>query len=713
MKRADLYKKRAAWLTANWEYERSYYKDFDYTILDNIMYITRAGRGHKGETYNECIIMADTETSKERAGEICENYIVAWSLSIRAFNQNIATLYGHKPSEFIECVNMIKSRLKGKYTIIYWHNMAYDWVFIRLHCMQEWGIPENQLNVKSHYPIFIYFENGIRFKDSLILAQRGIERWANDLNVEHKKAVGKWDYDKVRLQSDTFSESELDYIECDTLAGVECIQATMDTLNKFIYSIPYTATGIPREDIQKLAKINGGKTWFNKVVPDVSIQLMLELIFHGGYTHANRHYIGQIIDWIEVKCKDYTSDYPFQMLSKKFPMGRFKPVKGAKSVEYILKNSSKYAFIFKLILRAPKLKDDFIAMPVLQFSKCTKIVNPVLDNGRVLCCEYCELYICEQDLKIIYQQYDLSRGAAITDVYYTHKDYLPRWFTDYIYKCFVEKCKLKGKDPVLYSIAKSKVNSCYGMTVQKPVKETINEIYETGEFKTEDDFNFKAEYDKYAKKYTTVLPYQIGVYVTAYALVDLYALGACCKYWWYSDTDSCYGSGWNEKKLTTLNNKQTRLLKKNGYDPVVVDGTTYYLGTADTDGVYKAARFLGAKRYACVTEDDNLKITVAGVPKKSGAKLLKNDIRNFHRGYIFNYSDPEALLDVTDKKKLQHTYFFNGKIWTDDKGNERADSIDLSPTTYVLDDVKEVDWEKIFEEEIKIQVYDVEEETQR
>ena len=55
---------------------------------------------------------------------------------------------------------------------------------------------------------------------------------------------------------------------------------------------------------------------------------------------------------------------------------------------------------------------------------------------------------------------------------------------------------------------------------------------------------------------------------------------------------------------------------------------------------------------------------------------------------------------------MQHTYFYESEIWIDEKGNERADSIDLSPTTYILDDVTVIDWEKLWEEEIEMQVYE-------
>lgn len=705
MTRAELYKVRCQWFKEHWHYQYVFYTDFDYKILNNVMYLKRPGK-RSNESFNDMIIMADTETSKEKPNTITRNYVVIWTLSIRAFGVNICTLYGRKPSELTDCINKILSHMQGNTTLIYIHNLSYDWVFLRKFFIAEWGTPAQQLNIKSHYPLFINFANGLKIRDSLILGQRSIEKWANDLNVEHKKAVGKWDYDKVRHQDTKLSKDELTYAECDTLAGVECIQATMDALNKRIYSLPYTATGIPRENVQKLAKANRGKQLFKRLALPIELQDMLELLFHGGYTHANRHVIGMVIDkdYLEsdalIKCYDFVSDYPFQMLSKTFPMSKFKPFKKVVKPEYILKNSNKYAFMFKLIMQKPKLKDDFQPMPALQFSKCTKIINPILDNGRVLACEYAEIIINEIDLKVLYDQYDFSRGVAITDIYYAKKGYLPKWFTDYVYECFKDKCKLKGGDPVLYSIAKSKLNALYGLTVQKPVKPLINENYLTGEYSVDENHNRDEEYEKYLKKYNAVLPYSWGCWVTSYAFASLFELGACADLWLYSDTDSCYGVNWNENKVKAYNDKCKAELLANGYGPVEINGKEFWCGIAEEDGSYKEFITVGAKRYAVRNTDDSIKITVAGVPKKNGAKCLNNDLHNFRKDFCFPG-------EITGKK--QHTYFFEEDTWIDKHGNERGDSIDLSPTNYILDTTEVFDWEKLFEDTIEIQVYDEEE----
>ena len=675
-------------------YSFIYYKFFDYSILRHISVIGRKGKSNN-ETYNDILIMADTETSKETPGAVCKNYVVAWTISLRAFDHNIVTLYGTKPSEMVQAIDKLITSMGGMKTIIYFHNLSYDWVFLRKFMMQDWGTPLHQLNTKAHYPIFIEFANGICLRDSLILAQRGLDKWAKDMDVQHKKATGFWDYDKIRQQNGgRFTPHEKTYIEHDTLAGVECLQKTMDTLGKLIYAMPYTATGIPREIVRKIGKENNARDKFLRMVPkDYDTQLMLENVFHGGYTHNNRHFIEEIIRG-EVEAYDFASSYPTSMLLGKMPMGRFGPFEDC-TVDFILRNAERYAYIFRLILIKPRLKDDFIPMPVLQKSKAVQMINVVEDNGRILCAAYVEIFLNEIDLEIIAQQYTWE-AAICTDVKFCHKDYLPRWFTDYVYQCFIDKTMLKGGDPVQYSIAKAKLNSLYGMCVQRPVKVQIEEDYQSGDYSVAEDQDEVALYEKYINNRNSILPYQWGVWVTSYSMRELFRFGKFAGTWLYSDTDSCYGIDWDKEGIRQFNENRKQQLRDRGYGAVMHNGREYWLGVAELDGQYKEFISVGAKRYAVRDLNDKLKITVAGVPK-AGVNCLQNDLHNFHAGFIFDG-------ETTGKK--QHTYFYEDDITIDKNGNERGDSIDLSPASYLLDSVRSVNWERVFMEEIEVQVYD-------
>lgn len=696
------YRRKRDRLIRRCPYSFRFFKFFDYSLLRDIRNIKRSGRSKDADTYNDCIIMLDTETSKEAPETVCKNYVVAWTLSIRAYGQNLVTLYGTRPSEIISCINQLIMNMRGDNTLIYLHNLSYDWVFLRKFFIAAWGTPVHQLNTKPHYPIFITFANGIMLRDSLILAQRSLDKWAKDLNVEHQKAVGAWVYDEIRQQGTRFTPDEKTYIEHDTLAGVECIDKTMEVLNKRIYSIPYTATGIPREEVRKRAAQNRGRDLFKKIVSDYDTQLFLEDVFHGGYTHNNRHYCERVIRRYvdedgtvhdQIDAYDEASAYPYAMLAYKFPMERFRPTESCEP-GFILNNPD-FAYIFTLILIKPALKSDNVAMPALQKSKCKQTVNVVEDNGRILCAEYVEIRLNEIDLAVIMDQYKYEKAICI-DVQYAMKDYLPRWFTDYVYQCFVDKTMLKGGDPVQYSIAKAKLNSLYGMCVQRPVKLMIEENYLTGEYDTAENQDERELYNKYADSPKSVLPYQWGVWVTSIAFANLFKIGSCAGTWVYSDTDSCYGMDWDTAALAAYNESCKARLSERGYGAVMHNGREYWLGICELDGQYKEFISVGAKRYAVRMLNEVLKITVAGVPK-SGVLCLKDDIRNFKKGLVF---------DGETTGKMQHTYFFEDDIYTDENGNERGDSIDLSPTTYVLDSVSFPDWEKIFEEEINIQVYD-------
>ena len=708
--------KQLAEIAYNLDYTFCHWSEFDYSSLVCVPYKNRAGKKER-ESYNDCIIMGDTETSKKdndqilpgdkesekRGIRISRNHVCAWTLSIRAHRKNICTLYGHRPDTMAECIHKIMGHMSGDKTIIYFHHLPYDWVFLRRFLFAEFGLPEHQLNVKPHYPIYIEFEGGLILKDSLILSQRSLGKWADDLEVEHRKAAGKWDYDRIRSQHETFTSDELEYIEHDTLAGVECIDKMRIALNKHLYAMPYTATGIPREETRKRGKMNRARGLFERIAPDYLQQCKLENVFHGGYTHGNRHYINRTVTEAEdglVRCYDFASSYPYCMIAEKFPMENFHRY-GACKIEDVLDMQDQYAFMFRLILVKPRLKNDFCPMPALQYSKCVEAINPVTDNGRILCAGYLEIWITEQDLDIICKQYDFEKAACL-DVECARKDYLPKWFRDYVFECFHNKTMLKGGDPVLYALAKAMLNSLYGMCVQKPVKDQIEEDYISGEYDLAGQ-DPQEIYQKYLENKNSILPYQWGVWVTAYAFHHLFELGDYIRpdgVWLYSDTDSCYAIGWDEEKVREYNEKCKDKIRSSGYGPVIFRAREYWLGVAETDGdkdLYTEFRIQGAKRYCGRSvADGQLHITVAGVPKKTGAACLQDDINNFTTGFIFRG-------EITGKKL--HTYYFN-EVYEDPEGNITGDSIDLSECDYLLDSVDLPDWEAIFTEQIEMQVYE-------
>lgn len=719
MKYSEIERRRGEKLSSRLEYQYLYYADWDYTILNHIMHRKKNG-SRANITYSECYIMLDTETSKDHDIEYDSdgkalnqiNHICAFTCSIRAFHRNIVTLRGSKPSEVIDMLKRIRDNISADVIFIFVHNLAFDIVFLRRYLYAAFGNPKKQLNVKNHQPITIQFKNGIILRDSLILAGVSLERWANNLNVEHKKAVGSWDYDKIRDQADfdKLSDEELHYIENDTLAGVECLNALADILDDTVVSLVYTNTGIVRRNMRTIGKKNFAKKLFNDQLITFEELAILEKVFHGGFTHSNRHANGWIQD--NVTCYDFKSSYPYCMLTCKVPRESFLHIDGNFQIDEILKDD-KHAYIFKYIMIKPRLKDPDYPMPALQFYKCEYSINAITDNGRILSADYVEIYTNEIDGLILHSLYDTDESYCC-EVMAAYKDYIPDWYRNAVFDIFKEKCELEyqvkilgSADPSMYNIKKAQLNSCYGMAVTKPIKEDIMECYEddpehemlSGDYYIDDisEENMRKKFEKYNSDWNNILPYVWGVYVTSYAMLHLFQLSGCINdinhHWIYSDTDSIYSNDWNADKLKIFNDKIKQSLYDAGFGPVQVKDKIYWLGVADLDAEYDHMIAQGAKRYATET-DGKIKITVAGVPKKA-ASYLKS-LTQFKEGFIF----PGSV-----SGKMTHTYIYH-EIFTDERGNECADSIDLTPADYTLSCVDHIPFEKLFTEEVYYDWYE-------
>lgn len=131
--------------------------------------------------------MLDTETSKSVEIGNNENHVVYFTISANYKGRDLFTIHGSKPSDAVLACQRLHNSMPGEQTFIYVHNLGYDWTFLRRFFFMTFGHPIKQLNTKSHYPIYIEFENGIILRDSLILAQRKLEQWGSDLKVNHKR----------------------------------------------------------------------------------------------------------------------------------------------------------------------------------------------------------------------------------------------------------------------------------------------------------------------------------------------------------------------------------------------------------------------------------------------------------------------------------------------------------------------------------------------
>lgn len=680
-------------------YKIVYFKNFDYMCLFNGDFIRRSNAGHMLHVY-EKIITVDTETFVFDKKDI--GYITDWTITI----ENECCIYGNHVSDLINTIDRIVDTLhadKDHLVRFYVHNFPYDYMFMRNHMIQKWSEPDRSLASKTHRYIFMSWTSfGIEFRDSEILTQRSLERLCQDMGTT-EKAVGTWDYKKFRTPDSERTETEIKYVCLDTISLCKALRKYISDRGYTVANVPLTNTGFIRNRAR--AESRKDKKWRNHFL---SMQLDLrqykQLLdaYHGGYTHANRYYINKIITK-SMHCYDFASSYPSVICYKKYPMSNF-IYTDALNLQDILELKEDYAFCGYLRLTNVHLKKE-CPMPPMAFHKAKVCVFPEadarsqkslyadnLDNGKIVNAEIVIYPFTDPDLETILKSYDYD-SADVASVMRAKKDYLPQWLINYVMTLYFNKSTLKHSDPVLYSISKGELNGIYGMMVQRIIQQICEEDFDTATWTSDIPEEKEQEIlDKFYKSRNSFLPFQWGCWVTAYAQENLFKLGACCKKWMYSDTDSVKGYDWDMVKLKAYNDEIIKISIERGVGLVEYKGEQFRLGIADFDGEYSEFITHGSKRY-CYRDAEGLHITVAGVPK-DGVYCLDDDIINFRKGFIFHNSKlfrenfKKAHPDKVPKWKLKTEYLINTDIKNMTLYGSKIEygcGIRLSDTEYELD----------------------------
>lgn len=280
----------------------------------------------------------------------------------------------------------------------------------------------------------------------------------------------------------------------------------------------------------------------------------------------------------------------------------------------------------------------------LSFSKCRKVKEGVIDNGRLVTAAYLETTITEQDY-FTYEEFYSWETIRFFDCIAYKKNYLPTPFIEAILKLYNDKTKLKGieGEEVNYLLSKEMLNSTYGMTVTDIVRENLDfSISEqTGCHSNYDDPDFdetkflEEQISRYNNNPYRFLFYPWGVWVTAYARANLFSgILAAGRDYIYSDTDSIkITNPENHQEYIDAYNKDISERLKIACDYHGIDfsltkpknnkGNEKPLGAWEFEGIYDQFKTLGAKRYLC-RQGHSWLFTVAGVNKfMSRGYLLK------------------------------------------------------------------------------------------
>lgn len=630
--------------------------------------------------YFNCACAFDIETTSfiDSYNEKCAT-MYEWTLGL-----NGLCMIGRTWQEFINVIGIIVDSMllnKDRRLIIGVHNLGYEFQFMRHYF--EW---EKVFAVDLRKPVYALTNNGIEFRDTLILSGYKLETVGKNLHTyKVAKMVGDLDYKKIRNSKTKLTEKEIGYCINDVKIVMAYIQECIDSEGS-IANIPLTKTGYIRRFVRNacfgndIKEKNYKRYDYMDLMQNLTIEAdeykQLKRAFCGGFTHASPFYSGNVCE--NVMSMDLTSSYPTQLCLPKFPMS--KGEKHTVTSKQDFENSLKlYCCLFDLELE--NVESKFMYDAYISRSRCVKCENPTISNGRIVSADKLMITVTEQDYNIIKNVYTWSSMKVGNMIRY-QRGYLPRDFVRSVLELYKSKTELKGlegddENGVPYSVTylsrKEMLNACYGMTVTDIVRTNIEYIDEW--MQSEPDL--KDAIEKYNESKNRFLFYPWGVWTTACARTAVWsAIFNLKDDYIYCDTDSVKFK--NPENHASFFEKYNRIITEQlnqtcehfGFPQEYVHpknnkGKEKQLGIWDFDGLYEKFKTLGAKRYLLKYANDSrngdesgqYSLTVSGLNKKITLPYL---LDKYGTG-IFKKFDNNLYIDGKHTGKNTHTYIDDEK----------------------------------------------------
>lgn len=708
-------------------YEYEDFASFDTLVkygLDTTERITRRGRLDLLADF----MTVDIETTTISAGiEYNQSeypYAVPYLYQVYIFGRVIFFRFDWQFRHFVEWLDETLADA-GVAIAAYDHNLSFEYQFFKSR------IPLNFDTVFALQSRRIgradTARGGIEFRCSYLLSNMSLEKFTeNYCTEEFRKDKEIIDYEVIRWPWSDLENEIYYYSGMDVITLYHAVNTLMQREHDNLKSIPMTNTGYVRracrsaclgdnwrhyrndEEKETYTKFKNYRRMILKCAPDYEQYKMLRDAFRGGNTHANRFKAGMIID--NVGSFDFASSYPAALVCYDgFPMGRLMDCTNSiNTPDDLTRYCNRYWVCVTVLFRNIKLRDPYNTLcPYISLSKCQRewevdengIRKPrtgYYDNGRLLSQEgYVKLTFLGCEWDIIRRQY--TGEMKVIKAIYTVRGELPKALRAQCYEWYKAKTELKNVAGMEYEYMKSKnrVNSIYGMMVEQIVKMIMEINKENGDIeqRVPTDEEATAQIEEWLnprnRKY---LLYQWGVTITAICRVrHMEIIGIFGRDFVYGDTDSVkteypekYAdvvAAYNEKWISYASQFDLPI------DAYTKKGERQILGFLDYEKDHFASKFvtLGAKKYAQTDSDGRLYITVAGVPKKIGARILGR-IENFRPGFNFTVSDGAALEDRQNwKKLLTYRDDLNEDITIDGHEIHLSSCIAMERTTYQLE----------------------------
>lgn len=565
--------------------------------------------------------------------------------------------YGRTWEQYVNMIDAIR-KVTPVETRIYCgvHNLSYEFQFLS----GVFQFAEDDVFCIQPRKILYARAGQMEYRCTMLLSNDSLAGFCDKHKVEHFKQSGEeFDYSRIRYPWTPLTNFEMKYALYDVVGLVECIKAEMKLNGDDLYTLPYTSTGYVRRDVKKVLYNWNRRHQFYLQPETEHLYRRLKECFRGGNTHANRYFANMTLKSRDGPYWSYdlSSSYPAQIILRKYPMTSWK--EGPTEWENVVDLRDR-GYCMLLVFRAfdVRLRDPEDGFPPLSESKCRDLIEAKDDrgrlirddNGRVLAADYLETTMTDIDFDIFLRHYDAQ--IEFIETWYCCYGFLPDELRNYVKQLYIDKTALKGKEDeqslIRYAQAKARINSVYGLMVQDQIKPMIK--YVDGEYIEDPDFNVEEALAKNKQK--AYLSYSWGCWVTAWARKALQdGIDKAAErtenpenrsYPIYCDTDSIKGCG--PVDLSEINRKSIARAKKAGAFATDIKGNVHYIGVFEQEHDMDEFRTLGAKKYA-YTIDGKVFITIAGVGKKAGAKILQNagGLDELKEGFIFKGATSDAI----------------------------------------------------------------------
>lgn len=612
--------------------------------------------------YSADFAVLDTETS--HAGPDI-GWIYQWSVMWQG-----EYIYGRKPSELLHLLRRMQEQyqLHEKRSIIFYcHNLAYDMQYLKRWLLQLGRI---RILATDAHTFLIVDVAGFRFLCSYKLSNMSLKMFADTYAKKYRKAAGEIDYTVVRYQDQELTGEDWHYMFSDVASQYDAVKEYL-LINGYdrAYKAPYTSTGFVRAVCRKAAA--GSLNWHKKfLISALSLEQyqLCRQAFMGGITICSWQYEGKTvrvgIDGVQkLGHKDFVSRYPSCQMLDYMPTGKpfwWGEITDRKILDRLLDT---YCCVFLLTMEDVQIRAGVTA-PYIPSSKCIHLENGLKINGKVVFADSLTIAVTELDFKWIKRQYTAG-SVTVTNMLCFNRGRAPDWLRDTVMKYFTLKCNTP-KNTKEMSWVKGLLNSIYGMSATQ----ICRQIWDfTDGVITKAATNSRKQLDGFYRSRNSFMPYQVGLFTTAHSrnyLMELISEGVGYENFLYCDTDSVFyiSTPEIEDRLQQINERaRKKAVAAGAYVGQKV------LGVAEDEPEIRAFRGLHAKCYAVEeynkkTDAYELKVTIAGIPKRStkwidGEPVTMSNaeelgsIDNLNDGFIFRHCGGTRTVYVEDEPHIE------------------------------------------------------------